>query len=145
MKIKEMKYVTKYTKEILCEDEYKGYHFIIISYGSHPCAYVKIPNHHPYYNKYYGDLDIEVHGGLTYGGMLNHIPGYEQNKTNWFIGWDYAHAGDYYAGLLDSPYVHSHDKKWSVHEIISEIQFVIKQLIRAEKEIKETAKEENAI
>lgn len=29
--------------EILDEGVYKGFHYVIVSYGTHPCAYVEIP------------------------------------------------------------------------------------------------------
>lgn len=51
--------------------------------------------------------------------------------NSWFIGWDYAHAGDYYGydikwkGTdLDS----EDNKKWTLFEIIEECKEVIKQL-----------------
>jgi hypothetical protein len=50
-------------------------------YGGFLCGYVLMPNNHPYFNKYYGDLDIECHGDLTY-------------CENGWIGFDCAHAGD---------------------------------------------------
>ena len=31
------------------------------------CVYVSLPNNHPDVGKHYNDIDIEVHGGLTYG------------------------------------------------------------------------------
>lgn len=29
------------TQELLYQGEYKGYRFFIVSYGTHPCAYVE--------------------------------------------------------------------------------------------------------
>ncbi len=54
-------------------------------FGGHLCGYVRIPADHPYHNKLFQRLDIECHGGLTYG---------EVNVGHW-IGFDCAHSGDY--------------------------------------------------
>ena len=121
--MKEMVYQKNRIKEILSEGEYCGYHVVIVSYGTHPCAYVEIPKNHPYYGKYYGDLDIDVHGGLTFGSHLSHVLG-ERGLNGFYIGWDYAHAGDYYEGLPFSP----HDKKWTTEEIFEDVKSVIHQL-----------------
>ena len=82
-------------KDILLEGLYKGYHFIIVSYGTHPCAYVEIPQDHPYFER--EDVDLPVHGGVTWAEPFSPalqdqlIPG----EYHWFLGWDYNHLGDY--------------------------------------------------
>ena len=120
MRIKPVKYYLDHRIEILYTDNYKGYNYFIISYGTHPCAYVEIPKNHPYYGVNYMDIDdeIEVHGGLTYsssGILLLH--------DTWVIGWDYAHCCDYSPYLADSNL-----KKWTTEEIIEECKRVIVQL-----------------
>ncbi len=42
--MKEMIYEPTKKIELLYNDIYKGYHFYIISYGTHPCCYVEIPS-----------------------------------------------------------------------------------------------------
>ena len=38
------------------------------------CGYVGVPEGHPWHGQPYGDLDADVHGGLTYsGGCQGHI------------------------------------------------------------------------
>ena len=68
------------------EFEYEGYECEIRrnSIGS-LCGYVKLPKEHPGYEKDYNDLDIDVHGGLTYSELEN---------DKWVIGFDCAHSGD---------------------------------------------------
>ena len=37
----EMVYSNRRITEVLLEGEYLGYKWVIVSYGTHPCAYVK--------------------------------------------------------------------------------------------------------
>lgn len=53
-------------------------------FGGYLNGYVCIPSHHPYYHKKYEDIDIAVHGGLSFG---------ECSVGHW-IGFDCAHSGD---------------------------------------------------
>lgn len=52
----------------------------------HLCGYVRLPKGHPFYGKHYDDLDLDVHGGLTYSR--------EAEDGTWKIGFDCAHLGD---------------------------------------------------
>ena len=126
--MKPMIYKTERQKaEVLCEGTYEGYDFVIVSYGTHPCAYVEIPMNSKYYGLDYDELDfINCHGGLTYADRLDHI--YGDDDRRWFIGWDYAHACDYlgFNALFD--FDTSRDKKWTTEEIYEEVKSVIKQL-----------------
>lgn len=82
----------------LIEFEYLGYQARVIRifaeepfaeeeayFGGHLCGYVKIPKEHPYYGKGRDDIDIEVHGGVTYNEIA---------EDHW-IGYDCAHSQDY--------------------------------------------------
>lgn len=53
-------------------------------FGGHLCGYVKIPKSHPYQSLSYSDMEIECHGGLTYG---------ERHEGYW-IGFDCGHSFD---------------------------------------------------
>ena len=59
-----------------CKDEHV--------FGGHLCGYVAIPFDHPYYQKMYEEMDIDCHGGLTYG---------ECSDRHW-VGFDCAHFFD---------------------------------------------------
>lgn len=59
------------------------------------CGYVGLLPGHPWYDVDYDDLDVEVHGGLTFGGRLSDAP----EAMRW-VGFDCAHAGDYTPGLV---------------------------------------------
>lgn len=133
MKIKEMVYTTKHITELLGHGVYNGYEYAIVSRGTHPCAYVRLPKDHSYYGI---DEDcmplecipIDCHGYVTYADdyldvMLEH--------SGWWIGWDYAHLGlgDYYAG----EYICADGKKWTYSEIFEEVKQVIEQLKNLQK------------
>jgi len=72
-----------------------------------------------------------VHGGLTFGKVGD---GNRFEKGYYWIGWDYAHAGDFsgYNLLLElkeSLDSHElHNKKWTTEELIEEVKKAIEQL-----------------
>lgn len=53
--------------------------------NSHYCGYITLPKKfgHPHYD----DLNVDVHGGLTFNGYLDMAEGY-------LVGFDCAHSGD---------------------------------------------------
>lgn len=65
----------------------------------HWCGYVGVPENHPLFGKSYGDVDADVHGGLTFADRCD-----EQDKEHgichvgeeklWWFGFDCAHSGD---------------------------------------------------
>lgn len=80
----------------------------------------------------YKEVDIDVHGGLTYSD--NHLWISENQKIEgWFIGWDYAHYGDYigYEEILPKE-IRTGGKKWTTEEIFNEIKEVCYQIIKEE-------------
>lgn len=106
--------------EVLHEEDIDGYKIIIASLGTHPVAYIGLPKDHVLNNIGYFELSNQeyygsVNGGFTYGGHgVNKL--YEEV---WFLGWDYAHFGDYYCHSLMSNKA-STDKKWTTKEIYKE-------------------------
>lgn len=125
--MREMEYVPYNASTILYKAKYKGFNYFIISYGTHPCAYVEIPINHPYYGKGYDEITDQsyVHGGFTYSanGLL-------LLDNTWILGWDYAHCGDYYCYSDNIMNIHSsyEDKRWTTEEIDKECKHVIDQL-----------------
>ena len=112
--------------EILDRGCYRGSRFYILSFGTHPTAYVEIPKNHRFYKiKDYDNIPIICHGGLTYMSDI----GLKTVCTTEgkFIGWDYAHVGDYFGGLHPLE-----GKKWTTEEILEEVTNVIDQLKRFE-------------
>lgn len=107
--------------KVLGTGYYKDYEWFIISYFTHPCAYVVAKENNAIYGVNYNEIDfIDVHGGLTYSDW-----GLSNNKSEdfWVIGWDYAHYGDYL------PYDLSEDnKRWTTEEIYEHVKDVINQI-----------------
>ncbi len=66
--------------------------------GGNWCGYVAVPPGHPAHRKDYGDVDVEVHGGLTYGaecqGAVCHVPPPGEPDDVWWLGFDCAHCWD---------------------------------------------------
>lgn len=136
---KQMEYKSR-THEILFEGKYCGYEFYIINYGSHPCAYVRIPRESKLFGKTYielydEDIDINVHGGLTYSNY--YLRGVNEEGTSWFIGWDYAHCNDYtYFECVEIDKHNSlfeNNKKWTTEEIFKHVTEVIDQIMEIER------------
>ena len=143
MKFKVMKYGKERRTELLCKGKYKNYNYYVLNLGTHPTAYIEIPKENKLYRKSCDEIykigcDIDVHGGLTYSN--NELMGVK--SENWFIGWDYAHCGDYcgYEEFMPES-IRTYGKKWTTEEIIEECKNAIDQIIDFEsKEIIEYPK-----
>lgn len=82
----EMFYEPRIDAKIICYGNIENIDFKIKSLGNHPTAYIKIPKDSIFYDTCYDEIPIDIHGGLTYG---------EIEENGFWIGWDYAHYGDY--------------------------------------------------
>lgn len=102
---------------ILAEGDYKNIKYYIISYGTHPCCYLGIPENHHLYAVNYEYINFNCHGGLTYSGFLSHSNP-NVDTPYWYIGWDYAHCLDK-IGLCPS------GEKWTTNKLINEIRGTI--------------------
>lgn len=132
MKPKEMIYQNDRKIELLYNDIYKGYHYYILSLGTHPTAYIEIPKRSILFGKDYDDIykmgiNLDVHGGLTFSDDTLWIGEGTIMRESWFIGWDYAHSYDYYGGYDDS--LNKDSKQWTTKEIIEECKKAIEQLL----------------
>ena len=87
--MKEMIYKNKGERELLEKGIYKNHEYYVLSLGTHPCGYVKL-------NGENGCIAEGVccHGGITYHENYLEISQNETIKGD-FIGWDYAHYGDF--------------------------------------------------
>ena len=120
-------------KRIILTSDYKGWTYSIITLGTHPCAYVDVKNT-MFDGKFYADIPIECHGGLTYSA--DYLP--RTNDKGWFIGWDYAHWGDLFYSQynIDMGVIDIVSKEWTIDEVEEECKNVIDQLIKlTEKDI----------
>ena len=79
------------------EFRYKGYPCIIHRVKTHGalCGYVGIQKKHPHFGKDKDEIDVSVHGGLTYSascdGSICHTPAKGESDEVWWIGFDCVH------------------------------------------------------
>lgn len=74
-------------------------------HSGHWCGYVGVPPNHPLHGKGYSDVDVRVHGGLTFSNPCKpdaneasdicHVAGPGEPDHVWWFGFDCAHAQDY--------------------------------------------------
>ncbi len=107
--------------DILLTGMLKNYKFYIVSLGTHPTAYIEIPCSNKLFKKDYWDIDLNVHGGLTYSE--NYLL---DMKDSCFIGWDYSNCSDCHFGLWNG-------KKWTTEEIFDEVCQAIDEIIEMER------------
>lgn len=129
--IKPMEYSQNKKREILDSGKCCNYNYYILNLGAFPTAYIEIPTTHKLYSKHYDNIDIDVHGGLTYSKNYLWIDDEKELKDSWFIGWDYAHYDDYLGYEEMYPIeMQTEGKKWTTEEIQKEVMNVCKQLER---------------
>lgn len=67
------------------------------------CGYVGMLPGHPSYGKNYDDIEVSVHGGLTYSRVCEvpvcHIAQPAEPDELYWVGFDCAHGGDLVPGL----------------------------------------------
>lgn len=67
------------------------------------CGYAAVAPGHPAHGAAFGKLDINAHGGLTYGqacqGEICHVPTPGEPDDVWWLGFDCGHAGDVMPGM----------------------------------------------
>lgn len=129
--MRELIYSAERKNEILDSGFCFGLLYYILNLGTHPTAYIKIPKDHKLYGKSYEEIyqevDIEVNGGITYAE--EGIYANNQKVEGWFIGWDYAHCGDYMGYYEKIPKsLHMGGKKWTTKEIYEEVRAACYQI-----------------
>lgn len=58
----------------------------------HRCGYVLLPPGHPWYNKGYDNIDVSIHGGLTFSRNVGDGEGWPE--AGYWIGFDCNHYDD---------------------------------------------------
>lgn len=111
--------------EQIAAGTYKNFDYYVLNLRTHPTAYVDVSTS-PLKGVLYNHIDISCHGGITYSeSTLKTV-----DKKGWFIGWDYAHYGDYMDyGHADVNNMFPNNKKWTTEEIVEECKNVIDQII----------------
>jgi len=86
--------------------------------GGHRCGYVRVGASHPAFGKDYNDVDVDVHGGLTFGAVE---PCAHENGTGYWFGFDCAHCGDsFYAPVFDESWGKEAKTSWLHHKKFSD-------------------------
>jgi len=123
--MKEMVYTNRYGRYgekdvVLDSGTYKGFDYCIMSLGTHPTAYVRIPTTHFLYDKVdYETTNIDFHFGVTYARHSEF-----DGKEGYWIGCDYSHYGDYYFDNFDGD-----GKKWTTAELKESILKAIDSIV----------------
>ncbi|WP_461240861.1 hypothetical protein [Paucilactobacillus sp. N302-9] len=109
---------------------YRGYECEIdqIKFGGHLCGHVIIPPNHRYFGVDYEDIPVTVHGGLTYGELMQLDP---FEPESYVIGFDCAHAGDVIPKMSELTGIHPsiNEHLWTVGEVKQELEQLVDQLI----------------
>lgn len=104
------------------------------------CGYVGVDELHPHFENEYSDVDVEVHGGLTFAGFCaktddpsKHIchmvePG-ENDRVYWF-GFDCAHAWDLSPSMNQYDFHRAREEETyrNIHYVEQEVASLAKQL-----------------
>ena len=81
-------------EDILATGEHLGFEWAVAHNGmGYRCGYVRVPVGHPWHGKSYMDLNVDVHGDLSFSepDQPCDTPGAD---TDWWVGFDCAHAFD---------------------------------------------------
>jgi len=82
------------------------------------CGYVQVPKGHPAYGKWYDDVDVDVHGGLTFA---------QRTKDGHWLGFDCGHFGDWW-GTVENGHGFEHPGKiWTVEDVVQETENLARQ------------------
>jgi len=136
-------------RKIISRGKYKSVEYLVFYFVKmgHFNGYVKLPDNHPY-QKYinqkgrafgmtfhdgYDKMDIDCHGGLTFSRKItkkNQKEFLQAFSLGSWIGWDYAHSGDYVSFPSGLKW---EGKKWTEKEVEKECKNVIRQLLKIKK------------
>lgn len=83
-------------------------------------GYVKIPAGHHWHGLDYDEIDVEVHGGLTYGG----------GQSGW-IGFDCLHCGDFWPGSARYGDSLPSDREWTAEMVAEETRSLARKVAAA--------------
>jgi hypothetical protein len=91
--------------KIQWQDEATGFPCLIVrNHMGALCGYVGVSEDHPAYQKGYDDVNVDVHGCLTFSNFCSHgdeatsichIPEPGESDKVWWLGFDCAHWRDF--------------------------------------------------
>jgi len=130
--MKKMIYQKDRIIDLLYQNNYLSLDYYIFNLGTHPTAYIKLNNE---MNLSLENINnLKVHGGITFTN--SHLIGINSTCDDYFIGWDYAHLGDYqplgFEIMLfkNTDFENKKDRKYTTKEIDIECKYVIMQIIK---------------
>lgn len=80
--------------DVLSKGEHLGFQWMTVhNCMGYRCGYIRLPQGHPWHGMDDCDVPADVHGGITFSEADEpcDAPGPD---TDWWIGFDCAHAGD---------------------------------------------------
>lgn len=81
-------------KDVLASGNHSGHEWMVVHNGmGYRCGYVKVCPGHPWHGKDYGDIEADVHGGLTFA-EADKPCGKGGEDDGYWIGFDCWHSGD---------------------------------------------------
>lgn len=87
--------------DVVAKGFHKGFEWNIVhNQMGYLCGYVKVEQGHPWHGKHYDEVDVDVHGGLTFAQKDEPCNEGGPDSGYW-VGFDCAHAGD----LPDPQYI----------------------------------------
>ena len=98
------------------------------------CGYVGVPEGHPFFQKGYDDVPVEVHGGLTFAafcrdtefadrGICHMVEPGEPDHV-WWLGFDCSHAGDRSPRIDRLLRSLGSDRTWADYETYKDLAYV---------------------
>jgi len=125
--------------KLLARDKYKGFAYFVVNIrGKHPCGYVAIPQGHKLHGVSWERNKLgwlEVHGGVTFAEpnsrwSVGRTLEIDPVGTDWIIGWDYAHYGDYEGGRdFDRIFDVENVVKYTTEDVVLDCKSAIDQII----------------
>jgi len=131
------------------ENELDYYHFMNIETGyaivikrhpslKHLCGYVSLAAHHPLYNKSHMESDVfdklDVHGGVTFTGILDGEHNSNDKLKLFLVGFDCAHAGDFIPHMSEE--LRKDKLEVCGDEVYRDVNYVILECIKLAKQLK---------
>ena len=87
-----MRFRNRKKHEVLKDWIYKGLRCRVIQGPFSINGYCAVPKGHPDFGKYYGDVDVDVHGGLTFGEQGEKDNKFWPDENLYWFGFDTGHA-----------------------------------------------------
>jgi hypothetical protein len=105
------------------------------------CGFVGVPREHPAHGEDYNDVEVSVHGGLTFGSACRgssenghgicHVVEPGEPDDVWWFGFDCAHSGDL------CPQYHGRYSKYDNGDTYRDFAYVTAEVTSLAKQLKE--------